>query len=92
MSEPTLSEVHSDLVARLEQDKRLRAVEQAQAATSNEVSNLRADILRMEHTAAAGFIELKELVKDSKPKIWQAIAAIVPAIMLILVIAQRLYR
>lgn len=90
-SEPTLSDVHADLVNRLEQDKRLRSVEQQQAATNSEVAGLRDDIHRLETSAFNGFSELKQLISDSKPKYWPATAAIVAAVGLVLVIAQAIY-
>jgi hypothetical protein len=90
--EPTLSEVHADLVARLEQDKRLRTVEQQQAATNAEVGNLRTDIARLEGANAAGFTEVKALIQENRPRpAWPAISAMVAAIALLLVIAERLY-
>lgn len=91
-NEPTLSDVHADLVSRLEQDKRLRAVEQQQAATNTEVSGLRDDIKRLENASSTGFTELKNLVKENGPRpVWPAVSAIVAAIILILAVAERLY-
>lgn len=66
MPEPTLSEVHADLVGRLEQDKRLRALETTTATLTAVVQ----EIPRMEQ-------RLKEAITELKPKSpWPAIAAI----------------
>jgi hypothetical protein len=82
MPEPTLSEVHADLVGRLEQDKRLRALEQTTATLTAVV----ADMPRMEQ-------RLKEAITELKPKSpWPAVAAITGVVSVALVIAALLFK
>lgn len=65
MAEPTLSEVHADLVGRLRQDERLREVEKQVAS----LSNLPTLIERMEN-------RLTSAITENKPKsAWPAVAA-----------------
>lgn len=52
-NEPSLSEVHADLVGRLEQDKRLRSVETALATQAEAVKNLEVYLPRMEDRMTA---------------------------------------
>ena len=81
MSEPTLSEVHADLVGRLKHDERLRAVEQQQAATAAVLS----EIPRMES-------RLMTAIAESKPKSpWPAVSALAGVMGVFLVIAAVLY-
>lgn len=80
-SEPTLSEVHADLVGRLKQDERLRAVEQQQAAMAAVI----AEIPRMEERLMAAIHE----VKPKSP--WPAVSALAGALSVVLVIAAVLY-
>lgn len=69
MAEPTLSEVHADLVGRLKHDERLRAVE-TQTATLQAIVQ---DIPRME-------TRLMAAIQDTKPKnTWAAAGVIVAA-------------
>lgn len=82
MADPTLSEVHADLVGRLEQDKRLRLVEQQQAAAMVAIAALPA----MEQRLAAG-------IADLKPKSpWPAVSALAGVLGVFLVIAAVLYQ
>lgn len=80
-SEPTLSQVHADMVARLNQDERLRAVEQELAA----IRALPAELLRVE-------TRLMTAIQEVKPKpVWPVVSALVAAIGLLLLVAQALY-
>lgn len=82
MADPTLSEVHADLVGRLEQDKRLRVVEQQQAAMTTAI----AELPRMEQ-------RLKDAIADLKPKSpWPAVSALAGVLGVFLVIAAVLYQ
>lgn len=81
MPDPTLSEVHADLVGRLEQDKRLRAVEQQVAA----LQGLPGAIERMED-------RITRAIAEGRPRpVWPAVSSIVAAVALLLVVAQALY-
>jgi hypothetical protein len=93
MAEPTLSDVHADLVGRFEHDKRLRLVEQGQARTEA----ILAELPRMEErlmNAIAGIGAEVRRVDDeaTRPRPWPAIvSAAVAAVALVLVVAERLY-
>lgn len=93
MNEPTLSDVHADLVGRFEHDKRLRLVEQGQARTEAII----ADLPRMEErlmVAIAGVSSEVRRVDDeaTAPRPWPAIvSALIASVALILMIAERLY-
>lgn len=91
-----LLHVHADLVVRLQQDKRLRTVEQQVAA----LKMLPAEFIRMDDRIVRAISEVKEAAEQaaavaaeaSKPRpIWPAVSAIVAAIALILLVAQALY-
>jgi hypothetical protein len=91
-----LLHVHADLVVRLQQDKRLRTVEQQVAA----LKMLPAEFVRMDDRIMRTISEVKEAIEQaaaaaaeaSKPRpIWPAVSAIVAAIALILLVAQALY-
>ena len=74
--EPTLSDVHADLVGRLQQDERLRAVEQQTAAMAVVVS----EIPRMEARLTAA-------IQDVRPKnTWAAAGVIVAAIAVVVTV------
>lgn len=82
MADPSLSEVHADLVGRLEQDKRLRVVEQQASAMSVAI----AELPRMEQ-------RLKDAISDLKPKSpWPAVSALAGVLGVFLVIAAVLYQ
>jgi hypothetical protein len=70
MVEPTLSEVHADLVGRLKHDERLRAVE-TQTAT---LAAIVQDIPRME-------ARLTVAINDAKPKNIHSWASVLVAVM-----------
>lgn len=74
MAEPTLSEVHADLVGRLKHDERLRAVE-TQTATLQAIVQ---DIPRMEARLTAA-------IQDSKPKNTASWASVVVAVVAVVV-------
>lgn len=91
-----LLHVHADLVGRLQQDKRLRTVEQQVAA----LRQLPGEFVRMDDRIMRAITEVKEATEQaaavaaeaSKPRpIWPAVSAIVAAIALILLVAQPLY-
>jgi hypothetical protein len=91
-----LLHLHTDLVFRLQQDKRLRAVEQQIAA----LKLLPAELVRMDDRMMRAVSEAKEAAEQAaavaaeaaKPRpIWPAVSAIVAAIALILLVAQALY-
>ena len=91
-----LLQVHADLVGRLQQDKRLRTVEQQVAA----LKLLPAEFVRMDSRLMRAISEVKEATEQaaavaaeaSKPRpVWPAVSAIVAAIALILLVAQALY-
>jgi hypothetical protein len=79
--EPTLSEVHADLVGRLQQDDRLRKVEQDLAA----LRLLPGEIQRME-------TRLVSAIEANRPKSpWPAVSAIAAVFAVVLVVAAALY-
>lgn len=76
MAEPTLSEVHADLVGRLKQDERLREVEKQVAS----LSNLPDLMQRME-------VRLTSAIAETKPKNqWAAASVIVAAVAVVVAI------
>lgn len=81
MPDPSLSEVRDELVARLEHDKRLRAVEQDVAA----LRLLPDEMRRMEER----LVKAIEAVKPRSP--WPAVSALAGALGVFLVIAAALY-
>lgn len=91
MAETTLSEVHADLVGRLEQDKRLRMLEQAQAASSATMQALltevAADRAELRESARATESRLMAAINDAKPKnTWAAASSIIAAIAVVVAI------
>lgn len=81
MAEPSLSEVHADLVGRLKQDERLREVEKQVAA----LSNLPDLMQRMEARLVAA-------IADTKPKSpWPAVGALAAAIGVLVVVLAAIY-
>lgn len=85
MPEPTLSEVHADLAARLELDKRLRGVEMGQSSMEATVNSLMTELPRME-------VRLVAAIQDAKPKSpWPAVSALAAVCALFLVIAAAIY-
>lgn len=74
MAEPTLSEVHADLVGRLKHDERLREVERSTATLQAVVQ----EIPRMEARLVAA-------IQDTKPKNAPAWASVVVAIVAVVV-------
>lgn len=81
MAEPTLSEVHADLVGRLKQDERLREVEKQVAS----LSNLPDLMQRME-------ARLVTAISDNKPKSpWPAVGSLAAVMSLVLVLAAAIY-
>lgn len=81
MPEPTLSEVHADLVGRLKHDERLRAVEQKIAA----LELLPAAVERME-------ARLVEAIKANAPRSpWPAVSALAGVLSVVLVLAAVIY-
>ena len=93
MPEPSLSDVHADLVGRFKHDERLRHVEQEQAAMRAAI----AELPRMEGrlmTAIAGVAsEVRRVdAEASSPRPWPAIvSAFVASVALVLIVAERLY-
>lgn len=81
MPEPTLSEVHADLVGRLKHDERLRQVE-------IEIGALRllpAEMRRMED-------RLVSAIQEARPKSpWPAVSALAAVLGVFLVIAAAIY-
>lgn len=76
MAEPSLSEVHADLVGRLKQDERLREVEKQVAS----LSNLPDLMQRME-------VRLTSAIEATKPKNqWAAASVIVAAVAVVVAI------
>jgi hypothetical protein len=76
MAEPSLSEVHADLVGRLKQDERLREVEKQVAA----LSNLPDLMQRME-------ARLTSAIADTKPKNqWNAAGVLVAAVAVVVAV------
>ncbi|GAA1550007.1 hypothetical protein GCM10009804_03240 [Kribbella hippodromi] len=74
MAEPTLSEVHADLVGRLKHDERLRTLEQ-QTATLQAIVQ---DIPRMEARIMAA-------IQEAKPKNTAAWASVIVAAVTVVV-------
>ena len=81
MTEPTLSEVHADLVGRLKHDERLRDLETRQARVETAIT----EIPRMEARLIAAIQELK----PKSP--WPAVSAIAGVVAVFLVVAAVLY-
>lgn len=81
MAEPTLSDVHADLVGRLKQDERLREVEKQVAA----LSNLPDLMQRME-------LRLVTAINENRPKSpWPAVGALAAVMSVVLVLAAAIY-
>jgi hypothetical protein len=81
MPDLSLSQVHADLVERLEQDKRLRDVEQHIAA----LKLLPSEIQRME-------IRLVAAIEGNKPKSpWPAVSALAGVLSVVLILAAAIY-
>lgn len=81
MAEPTLSEVHADLVGRLKHDERLREVEQKVAS----LSNLPELMQRME-------ARLTTAIADNRPKSpWPAVGSVAAVMSVLLVIFAAIY-
>lgn len=92
MPDPTLSEVHADLVGRLKHDERLRHVETSQAAQAATMSAVQGELRGMRAEAKADKAELLTAIADSKPKpVWPAVSSVIACIALLLVVAERLY-
>lgn len=92
--EAALSAVHADLVARMQQDERLRAVEQQVAA----LGSLPSELVRVEERIMRGLGDVKgEITRvdaEHQPQrvSWPAVlSSIVAAIVLLLIVAERLY-
>jgi hypothetical protein len=79
--EPALSEVHADLVGRLQQDERLRKVEQDLAA----LRLLPAEIQRME----ARLVTAIEANRPRSP--WTAVSAMAAVLTVVLIVSAALY-
>ena len=81
MAEPSLSEVHADLVGRLKQDERLREVEKQVASLSNMPDLMQ----RME-------ARLVVAISDTKPKSpWPAVGALAAVMSVLIVLLAALY-
>jgi chromatin segregation and condensation protein Rec8/ScpA/Scc1 (kleisin family) len=96
MPDPTLSEVHADLVGRLEQDKRLRAVEQNQSsleATMNAfITESVADRLEQRAERIRSEARLMTAIEATKPKSpWPAVGAIFGAVTFLFAVAAAIY-
>ena len=93
--EPSLSEVRADIVGRLEQDKRLRAVEVGLAAQVEAVKNLEAYLPRMEDRLVQGQRQSEDrlvaAIEAARPKVWQAVGALASVTAVFLVIAAAVY-
>ena len=83
MPEPSLSEVHADLVGRFQHDERLRHVEQTQAAQNATMHAMleKVDALRLD--AKADKRELLTAIEASKPKVWPAVSALTGVLVLL---------
>lgn len=75
-----LSEVHADLVGRLEHDKRLRAVEVEQASMRSAFEAMRTELPKVEERLTAA-------IAASKVNIWPAVGAICAVVLAALTIA-----
>lgn len=81
MAEPTLSEVHADLVGRLKHDERLREVEQKVASLSNLPDLMR----QMEQ-------RLTTAIADNRPKSpWPAVGSVAAVMSVLLVVFAAIY-
>lgn len=81
MGDPSLSEVHADLVGRLKQDERLREVEKQVA----QLSNLPDLMQRMEARLVAA-------ISDTKPKSpWPAVGAMAGVMGVLIVVFAAIY-
>lgn len=92
MPEPTLSDVHADLVGRLEQDKRLRALEQAQAAAGADMRAVKDELSHMRAEAKEDKAELLAAIRENKPASpWPAVSAMAAVLGLMLILAAAIY-
>jgi ribonuclease D len=80
-----LAQLHADLVERLEQDKRLRALEASVAA----LQTIPTELTRMEDRIMRAIADVKEAARP-RP-IWPAVSALVASLALVLVVAQAIY-
>ena len=81
MAEPSLSEVHADLVGRLKQDERLREVEKQVASLSNMPDLMQ----RME-------ARLVVAISDTKPKSpWPAVGSMAAVFSVLIVLLAAIY-
>jgi hypothetical protein len=80
-TEPTLSEVHADLVGRFKHDDRLRSVEQEVAA----LRLLPTEIRRMEDRLVAA-------IEANRPRSpWPAVSAMAAVLAVVLIVSAALY-
>lgn len=92
MPEPTLSDVHADLVGRFQHDERLRHVETVQSAQSATMNAVREEIRAMRADAKDDKLEVLSAIADAKPKpVWPAVSGVIACVALLLVVAERLY-
>lgn len=92
MPDPTLSDVHADLVGRFQHDERLRHVETVQAAQTATMNAVREEIREMRADAKQDKGEVLAAIADAKPKpIWPAVSSVIACVALLLVVAERLY-
>lgn len=97
-AEPTLGQVRDELKADLQLDQRVRAVEIEQAVTRTSIDGMRHQVAAVEEGQRQARIEAKETraeilaaIEAAKPKPWPAVSAVVAAVALVLLIAERLY-
>jgi hypothetical protein len=80
-AEPTLSDVHADLVGRLKHDERIRTLEQGQAR----VEAVIAELPRME-------TRIMQAIADNKPKSpWPAVGSLAGVMGVLIVVFAAIY-
>lgn len=85
MSEPTLSEVHADLVARAKLDERLRAVETGQSSLEATVASLLKEL-------PASEARLLRAIEANGPRSpWPAVGACTAVVAFLFAIAAAIY-
>lgn len=85
MPEPTLSDVHADLVARFDHERRLRAVEIEQASTSTSVDGLTTEVRTMK-------VDLLTAIAANAPKpVWPVVGGLASVMMVLMALFAVIY-
>lgn len=90
--EPTLSQVHTDLVGRLDHDKRIRDLEAGQAATVTQLSGISGELRGVREDGKATRAELLAAIRENRPEPpWKAMTAMLGLVTLVFLIAGAIY-